>query len=84
MEQCEECLGYFEEDNLKQPVICLDCLDKLRLFDIRDHERTYLIQTLQELLNETDINVIHGRISVALNYCGEKVSELIKNDKAGE
>lgn len=69
-EQCELCLGY--SDSTKQPVICTECIDKLASFDIRDSERTYLIQTLKDIQKETDINVVHGICTAALNYCREE------------
>lgn len=77
--QCQECLGYFEEIETIQPILCKGCLDKAAGYDIADLDCIYLIKTLKQLLESfknasTDNEKLNalaeakGTICVALNY----------------
>jgi hypothetical protein len=52
--QCEGCLGYFDECELEQPVICKECLDKAAGYDSKDNSLRKARSAMENAKKELD------------------------------
>lgn len=69
--QCQQCLGYEKTRFSETKVLCSECRNDLNLIPIVRGDVKFLRDTLKDVLNDTDIEVIHGRAQAALNIFKE-------------
>jgi hypothetical protein len=63
--QCEGCLGYFDDSELSQPVLCSECWEKAAGYDCADLDRKALSQAITDALAELD-RLNHMPVQIAL------------------